>query len=171
MKKILGFLLVLSSVMSFTQTPRFTKYSVANTSVQIYLPTEPKWHQTKSKDGTEIYIYDDHFGNMNYTAIVVKLSSTTTVDNSENLLEKYLNSSEDSLFLLAKKEGFRKGHTLENQPKVKGILQTGKSKVGKEYKIMGWTDGTYIAVLSTSSLTEMNYNIQEIFLRGVQFPQ
>ena len=171
MKKIFALTLITISILSFAQTPRFAKYSVATTPVEIYLPTEPKWHPTKAKDGSEIYIYDDHFGKINYTAIIVKLSTATTVENSENLLQQYLLSSEDSFFSLVQKAGIGKGHTLDNQPLVKGILQMGKSKDGKEYKIMGWTDGTYIAVLATSSLAEMNYNIQEMFLRGIRFPQ
>ncbi|HQC06472.1 MAG TPA: hypothetical protein PK067_05575 [Kaistella chaponensis] len=171
MKKVLVLLLLIYGVVAFAQTPRFTKYNVASTSVQIYLPTEPKWDQSTSEDGSEIFIYDDLFGNMNYSAIIVKLHPTVVNDKPENLLESYMIYLEKAVFTLDQKAGFGKGHTLENQPNVKGILQMGKSKDGKEYKIMGWTDGKYIAVLATSSLEEMNYNIQEMFLRGIRFPQ
>ena len=171
MKKYLMLLLLGFCVIGFAQTPRFAKYTVATTSMQIYLPTEPKWEKSNSADGSEIYIYDDVFGTINYNAIVVKLDPTLVNDQPEILLEKYMVYLENSVFSLDQKAGFGKGHTLENQPKVKGILQMGKSKDGKEYKILGWTDGKYIAVLATSSLAEMNYNIQEMFLRGIRFPQ
>lgn len=165
------FLFLMISIFSFAQTPRFKKYNVGETPMQIYLPTEPKWDKSKSEDGSTVYIYDEHFGKINYSAIIVKLDSTVANDNAESLLEQYMIFLEDSVFSLDQKAGFGKGHTLDNQSKVKGILQMGKSKDGKEYKILGWTDGKYIAVLATSSLEEMNFNIQEMFLRGIRFPK
>ena len=171
MKNIFILFFVGFSLMVFAQTPRFKKYVVAETQMQIYLPTEPKWDQSTTGDGSEVYVYDELFGTINYTAIIIKISSTITNKDPENLLESYMIFSEDSVFSLDQKAGFGKGHTLDNQPNVKGILQMGKSKDGKEYKIMGWTDGKFIAILSTSSLEEMNVNIQELFLRGIRFPQ
>lgn len=157
--------------MIFAQTPRFKKYSVMETAMQIYLPTEPKWEQSTTDDGSKIYMYDDLFGSINYTAIIVKLSEKINNTDPENLLTNYMAVAEDSIFVLDQKAGFGKGHTLDNQPNVKGILQMGKSKDGKEYKIVGWTDGKHIAVLATSSLEEMNFNLQEMFLKGIRFPQ
>ena len=171
MKNIFILFFVSFSLMVFAQTPRFKKYIVAETPMQIYLPTEPKWDQSTTGDGSEVYVYDELFGTMNYTAIIIKISSTITNKDPENLLESYMIFSEDSVFSLDQKAGFGKGHTLDNQPNVKGILQMGKSIDGKEYKIMGWTDGKFIAILSTSSLEEMNVNIQELYLRGIRFPQ
>ncbi len=171
MKNIFTLILVSFSLTIFAQTPRFKKYNVAETPMQIYLPTEPKWDKSNSEDGSTVYIYDDLFGKINYSAIIVKLDPAVDTKNPEGLLERYLVFLEDSVFSLDQKAGLGKGHTLENQPNVKGILQMGKSKDGKEYKILGWTDGKYIAVLATSSLEEMNYNIQELFLRGIRFPQ
>lgn len=171
MKKLLLLLMVNFCVMTFAQTPRFKKYNVGETPVQIYLPTEPKWDKSLSEDGSEVYFYDDLFGTMDYTAIIVKLSSDIEPGKTEALLESYMTYLEDSVFSLDQKAGYGKGHTLDNQPTVKGLLQIGKSKEGKEYKILGWTDGKYIAVLATSSLEEMNYSIQELFLKGIRFPQ
>lgn len=171
MKKLFTLVFVSCSLIIFAQAPRFKKYNVAETSMQIYLPTEPKWDKTNSEDGSEVFVYDDLFGKINYNAIVVKINPTLVNDNPESLLENYMVFLENSVYLLDQKAGFGKGHTLENQPKVKGILQMGKSKDGKEYKILGWTDGKYLAVLSTSSLEEMNFNVQELFLRGIRFPQ
>ena len=171
MKNLLLLLLVNFCVMTFAQTPRFKKYNVGETPVQIYLPTEPKWDKSLSEDGSEVYFYDDLFGKINYTAIIVKLSSDIEVGKNDALLESYMTYLEDSVFSLDQKAGYGKGHTLDNQPTVKGLLQIGKSKEGKEYKILGWTDGKYIAVLATSSLEEMNYSIHELFLKGIRFPQ
>lgn len=171
MKKILILFFISFSLMIFAQVPRFAKYKVDNTAMQIYLPTEPKWDKSTTGDGSEVYIYDELFGTMNYTAIIIKISNTITKKDPENLLISYLKFSEDSVFFLDQKAGFGKGHTLENQANVQGILQMGKNKAGKEYKILGWTDGKYIAILATSSMEEMNYNIQEMFLRGIRFPQ
>jgi hypothetical protein len=128
MKKFLVLLLVFFGVIVFAQTPMFTKYNVASTSVQIYLPTEPKWDQSTSEDGSEIFIYDGLFGNINYNAIIVKLNPTVVNDKPENLLESYMIYLENSVFTLDQKAGFGKGHSLDNQPKVHGILQMGKSK-------------------------------------------
>ena len=171
MKKIL-FLFVFSfSVICFAQTPRFKKYNVAELPVQVYLPTEPKWDTSTTGDGDEVYVYDDLFGKMNYTAIIVKIAKSLKNDNPEKLLESYMVFAENSVFFLEQKAGLGRGHTLDNQPNVKEVLQYGKSKNGKDYQIRGWTDGKYIAILATSSLEEMNYNIQELYLKGIRFPQ
>ena len=113
MKKFLVLLLVFFGVIGFAQTPRFTKYNVASTSVQIYLPTEPKWDQSTSEDGSEIFIYDDLFGNMNYSAIIVKLHPTVVNDKPENLLESYMIYLEKAVFTLDQKEGFGIIHEIQ----------------------------------------------------------
>lgn len=171
MKKLLLLVMLNLSVIYFAQTPRFNKYNVSDLPIQIYLPTEPKWDTSNTGDGSEVYVYDDLYGSINYTAIVIKLANTIKNENLEKHLESYLIFAEDSVFSLGDKAGFGRGHTLNNQPKVIGILQMGKSKDGKDYKIMGWTDGKHIAILATSSLEEMNYTIQEMFLKGIRFPQ
>ena len=41
----------------------------------------------------------------------------------------------------------------------------------EQYAIKGWVDENFIAVLYVSSMEEMNYNFQNLYLNGFRFPE
>lgn len=158
-------------IFTFSQVPRFTKYNVAETGAQIYLPAQPTWEKSVSDDKSEVYLTSVVSGDAEYGAIVVKLAEETVKGNKnpETLMESYVNYLNDAVFKFSKKTDFGKGHTLENQLDVKGILEYAETENGTKYVVKSWTNQSMISVMYIASKNEVNYNYQEIYFNGFRF--
>jgi hypothetical protein len=152
---------------------KFKKFKVGNTVMEIYFPEAPEWEKSVSDDKSDIYTTAVNFADIDYGAVVIRFSPDTmkSITDPVNVLENYMFYLEDSTLKLYEKTNIRQNLELKNQPKVKGFQGFGKTMDGIEFKIKGWTDGKYIAVLFMSSQKEMIPELQEFFLNGVQFPQ
>lgn len=172
MKKIIVALYLFLGVAVFSQVPRFAKYPVAETGAQIYLPAQPTWEKSLSEDKSEIYLTSVVSGDAEYGAIVIKLNDEAAKNNEnpEALMETYVKYLNDAVFKFSKKTDFGKGHTLENQPDVKGILEYAETEDGTKYTLKSWTNKSMIAVMYVASKKEVNYNFQEIYFKGFRFP-
>ena len=158
-------------IFAFTQVPRFAKYDVAETGAQLYLPAAPIWEKSVSEDKSEVYLTSVIFGDVEYGVIVVKLAEEAIKGNAnpEALMESYVNYLNDAVFQFSKKTDFGKGHTLENQPDVKGILEYGEIEDGTKYTVKSWANQSMIAVMYIASKNDVNVNFQEIYFKGFRF--
>ena len=68
-----------------------------------------------------------------------------------------------------KKTDFGKGHILQNQADVKGILEYAETEDGTKYTVKSWTNPSMITVMYVSSKKEVNINFQEIYFNGFRF--
>ena len=171
MRKYISVLVLFLGIFAFGQVPRFAKYDVAETGAQIYLPAQPTWEKSVSEDKSEIYLTSVVFGDVEYGVIVVKLAEEAVKGNGnpEALMESYVNYLNESVFKFSKKTDFGKGHTLENQPDVKGILEYAETEDGTKYTVKSWANPSMIAVMYIASKNEVNYNFQEIYFNGFRF--
>lgn len=171
MKKYISFLVLFLGIVAFAQVPRFAKYDVAETGAQLYLPAAPIWEKSVSEDKSEVYLTSVIFGDVEYGLIAVKLAEEIVKGNAnpEALMESYVNYLNDAVFQFSKKTDFGKGHTLENQPDVKGILEYGEIEDGTKYTVKSWANQSMIAVMYVASKNEVNVNFQEIYFKGFRF--
>lgn len=171
MKKYISVLVLFLGIFAFGQVPRFAKYDVAETGAQLYLPLVPTWEKSLSEDRSEIYLTSVIFGEVEYGAIIIRLAEETakTNQNPESLMESYVHFLNDNVFKFTKKTDFGKGHTLQNQPDVKGILEYAETEDGTKYTVKSWTNPSMIAVMYVASKKEVNINFQEIYFNGFRF--
>lgn len=171
MKKHISFLVLFLGIFAFAQVPRFAKYDVAETGAQIYLPAQPSWEKSISEDKSEVYVTSVISGDVEYGVIVVKLGDEVAKgnENSEALMESYVNYLNESAFKFTKKTDYGRGHTLENQPEAKGILEYAETEDGTQYVVKSWTNKSMIAVMYVASKKEVNVNFQEIYFKGFRF--
>ena len=155
------------------QTPRFVKYPVLESEALIYMPAEPTFDKSYSEDSSEVYTCQVDFGNAQYGAIIVKIKEALGSDTIawEELLLSYMEFLSSSAFMLTNVMEPGYGHTLESHPAARGILMYGEDTDKKQYAIKGWVDENFIAVLYVSSMEEMNYNFQNLYLNGFRFPE
>lgn len=171
MRKYITILILFLGVFAFAQVPRFAKYNVAETGAQMYLPASPTWEKSISEDKSEVYLTSVIFGDVEYGVIAVKLTEEAAKGNGnpEALMESYVNYLNDAVFKFSKKTDFGKGHTLENQPDVKGILEYAETEDGTKYTVKSWANQSMIAVMYIASKNEVNVNFQEIYFKGFRF--
>lgn len=171
MKKLITVIILFFGMTIFAQVPRFAKYDVAETGAQIYLPAQPNWEKSLSEDKSEVYTNSTVFADVEYGVIVVKLGDEVAKgnENSEALMESYVNYLNESAFKFTKKTDYGRGHTLENQPDVKGILEYAETEDGTQYVVKSWTNQSMIAVMYVASKKEVNLNFQELYFNGFRF--
>lgn len=171
MKKYISVLVLFLGIFAFGQVPRFAKYEVAETGAQLYLPMQPTWEKSVAEDKSEIYLTSVTFADVDYGAIVVKLTEEAVKgnENPEALMESYVNYLNEAVFKFSKKTDFGKGHTLENQPDVKGILEYAETDDGTQYVVKSWTNKSMIAVMYVASKKEVNVNFQQLYFNGFRF--
>jgi hypothetical protein len=89
---------------------------------------------------------------------------------SEDLLMAYLDYLKSS-FNITKAVGYGKGHRLAGNENTRGIVDYWEDELNSSWKVKGWTDGKYVAVLyaySAHNLPEAKVNA---FLDGFRLPK
>lgn len=175
MKKLQVFILLAFcfSIASVAQVPRFAKYPIMETGANIYIPAEPTWEKSGSEDGSDVYTTEVTFANVNYGAIVVKFAENigTNKTDWDNLLTNYVEFLSKDVFGFTNSELPGRGHTLDSNPDAIGMITYGIDKNGVEFAVKAWIDSRMLAVLYVSSGSEVNYNVQQLFLNGFRFPE
>ena len=84
-------------------------------------------------------------------------------------MESYLEYLKGN-FDITSAAGYGRGHTLNNDPNTRGILDYWKDREKAEWKVKAWTNGSYIGVLYAKSKKELPVNKVDIYLNGFRFP-
>lgn len=154
------------------QIPRLKKQDVSNSGAAIYIPGEPLWDVSVSEDGSTVFSTEVKSDSIVFGAIVVmlkeKLSSEDVIP--QELLLSYMDFLNEQVFGIVQATEPGVGHTLDSNPEATGILLYGMDAAGFEYTLKGWADPGSLAVLYIKSKSEVNYNIQEMYLNGFRFP-
>lgn len=155
------------------KTPRFAKFQIKETGAFAYFPSEPNWEISVSPDGSTLYtgevIHDEH----NYGMILVKLSEDMGSDSTawEGTLTAYIEFLNGSVFEFKESTPLGYGHTLESHPAAIGVIEYGVDKDNSEFKVKGWANSRFIAIMYVGNIKDMNMNFQELFLNGFRFPE
>lgn len=171
MKKFASFILAFIFVILNAQVPRFKKYPIVDTGAQFYFPEEPRFTKALSNDKNEIYAASTIFANVEYGIVIIKLNKTAIENNDlpEEKMISYVDFVNEYFLKITKKTEYGRGHTLENQPNVIGILEYGETENGTGYTIKAWTNKSQIAVMYIGSKKDVNINFQEIYFKGIRF--
>jgi len=165
---ILSFLIICG----FLQGQTIKKYTIGNSGCAIYMFCDPgEFEVTYSEDSSVVFTGECKPDSVSYGLICVKLKEAIPAgDNSEMLLISYLDYLKTA-FTVKSAAGYGKGHTMEKKPEARGVIDYWTDAEGNEYKVKGWTDGKFIAVLYVFSNGKLNYlPKQDIFLNGFRFP-
>jgi len=170
-------LLILCTSLTFSQTaPKFAKYDVSDSGFKIYLPANPDpVDVTYSPDSSKVYTIECidsttgtyfHFG-----AICINLKGINDANTDDELLINYMNYLKEA-FIIKEAAGYGKGHTLENYPTVKGVIDYWKDEEGDQWQLAGWVSESSLAVMFMYGPKEYpNDNVWQIFKKGIRFPE
>lgn len=168
-------LFLLSAPLFAQKAPKFAKYPIGNSGLNIYLPAQPdSVTLAYSPDSSKVYTIESldsssgkyyHFG-----AIVVDLKEKLAGGEEEDMIIAYLDYLKTA-FEITESAGYGKGHTLETHPAAKGVIDYWKDKEGDEWRIFAWADTNYVVVMFEYGPGDYpNENVIEIFRKGIRFP-
>jgi hypothetical protein len=168
MKHSLTLILILITGKSFSQTLK--KYPVGQSGCSYYSYCEASFKTSVSQDSSTIYNGECITGEFAYGVICVKLLNPITENKpAEDMLIAYLDYLKQS-FGINKASGYGKGHRLANDENTRGVLDYWQDQENNNWKVKGWTNGKYIAVLYSYSLKQLPEPKINIFLDGFRFP-
>jgi hypothetical protein len=169
MRILFIFITLITGQVLFAQTLK--KYPVGNTGCSVYYTCDPQgFEKTYSDDSSVVYTSECLADSLHYGIICVQLKEKLPPgDGAENLLISYLDYLKSS-FDIVKSAGYGKGATLSSNAQARGVIDYWEDKDGDQWKIKGWTDGSFIAVLyvyAKGSLSETEKI--NVFLNGFRF--
>ncbi|MCB9285438.1 MAG: hypothetical protein H6563_15340 [Lewinellaceae bacterium] len=154
--------------------PRLQKFSIGESGFQAYLPSYPEnLELTWSEDSSMVWAGDVEAGGLLFGLVCVQLAEPLEDDDDLQLglLESYLDYLQEA-FNVIESAGYGRGHTLESSPGAKGVLDYWVDSDGYTWKIKGWINTRYIAVLYIGGgEEEPNINGANMFLDGIRFPE
>ena len=147
------------------------KYAIGNSGCSVYAFCDPApFNLEKSPDSSDVYTGECSVGDVAYGVICVKIKEQiNNMMAGEETLVSYLDYLKTSLNI-ASSVGYGKGHRLKNKENTRGVIDYWKDKDGINWKIKGWTDGKYIAVLYVCSKNEVPETKANVFLDGLILP-
>lgn len=160
------------SLASNAQRP--TKLAIGQSGCHAYfLCNVSEFGSSFSEDSSVIYT-GDCIGqdSINYGIICVKLKEQTNdLQQAEDVMIQYMDYLKKA-YDISTAVGYGKGHTMASNPSARGVIDFWTDRYKREWKIKGWTDGKFIAVLYVVSLKgTLAYSTKnELFLDGFRFP-
>lgn len=149
------------------------KYPIDNSGCSAYFFCNPgTFNVSYSEDSSILYTGECKAADsITYGIICVKLKEAVTgSQTAEELLISYLDFLKTT-FDIRSAAGYGKGHTMDSNPQAHGVIDYWKAGNDDEWKVKGWTDGKFIAVMyvyASGSLQETEK--QNAFLNGFRFP-
>lgn len=167
MKKLsFVFLFFVFSSSSFSQTLK--KFEIAASGCSVYSFCDPgKFELTYSEDSAKVYTSECKNDDIYYGIICISLKNDIAVmADAEAILISYLDFLK-SAFKIKSAVGYGKGHRLKGKENTRGIVDFWKDEEKNNWKVKGWTDGKFIAVLYAYSLKDLPEQKVNIFLDGI----
>lgn len=170
MKRILIALIIILCT-SNLHAQSLKKYAVGNSGCSAYFLCKPDtFALDKSPDSSDVYTGECQADGQAYGIICVKMrEKIPDLNTSEQTLVAYLDFLKTSLNIVSA-AGYGKGHRLKKREDTRGIIDYWKDKDGDNWKVKGWTDGRYIAVMYTYSKKEVDETKANVFLDGLVLP-
>lgn len=169
MKKLLFVLLSFFSIAA-ASSQSLNKYDIGNSGCTIYSFCDPvKFDVTYSEDSAKVFTSECKGADAYYGIICIKLAAEISpISTAETTLVSYLDFLK-SAFKITSAAGYGKGHRLRGDENTRGIIDYWKDDEKNNWKVKGWTDGKYIAVLYTYSLKDLPDTKVNAFLDGLSF--
>ena len=158
-------------IVSGSKGQSFKKYPIGASGCYAYFFCNPdKFDLSKSPDSSEVYTGECSNDGITYGVICVKLKDKVgELDASELMLISYLDYLKGTLNI-TKSAGYGKGHRLKGREATRGVIDYWEDKDKANWKVKGWTDGKFIAVMYATSAKELPETKSNTFLDGLVLP-
>ena len=151
---------------SFCQSLK--KYEIGNSGCSAYFFCDPgTFAQSYSDDSSRVYTAECNAEGTAYGLIFVKLATPVSeITAAEDLLVAYMDYLKKA-FKITSAVGYGKGHRLKEKESIHGIIDYWMDENKNNWKVKGWTDGRFIAVLYADLLKDVPENKVDVFLDGI----
>jgi hypothetical protein len=146
------------------------KYTIDNTGCALYGFCDFRFETEYSQDSSLVFVSECENGEVNYGVILIKLRNPVNdLQQVENSLIAYLDYLKTS-FKIKRSVGYGKGHLLNNDEHTRGVLDFWEDADKNNWKVKGWANTKYMAVMYGYSAKELPATKLDVFLDSIRFP-
>lgn len=169
MKKLICIFLLFAGISS-GHSQSLRKYEIGNSGCSLYsFCDHGQFGMSYSEDSAKVYTGECSNDDIHYGAICIRLfRDIDELSDAEGLLVSYLDYLK-SAFKISSAVGYGKGHLLKQRADTRGIIDYWKDEEKNNWKVKGWTNGKYIAVLYAYSKKELPEQKVNVYLDGLLF--
>ena len=170
MKKLFLLLLLCQCCFIQSYSQLLKKYPISNSGCSAYFFCNPgTFTLNYSEDSARVYTGECNRNDVMYGIICIKLKEAIPdMTAAEDILVAYLDFLKSS-FKITASAGYGKGHRLRNNENIHGMIDYWQDGEKNNWKIKGWTDRKYIAVLYAYAKGELPEQDVNVFLDGMVF--
>src|SRR5438067_13392214 len=161
------FLLATSFVLRISTSRKFKNYLIGDTGCSALLFSNSDLEHVQNESGDRLYFTDYSENEVNYGIICIDLNEFYLQDEAEALLENYINKLRKHFFIL---------HNTGLQPVMDWNSNDSSAFIDywqvfdqKDWKIKGYTNGRFMAVLYVKNISQAEVKKQEEFLDSFHF--
>lgn len=164
------FLLTTSLVLSYTSSRNFKRRFISNTGCSIRIPGETfRLDKTYSETGDQLFLSSVAKGKANYGFILARLhDKITEITEAEQVLFDFMEGLLDPL-AIDHTTGMSAGHEHRFTKTARGMLEYWQDDEGNDWKVKGWTNGRFMALLYVKNFTEESIKEVDEFLNSFRF--
>jgi|GEM_PF-1443366 len=163
-------ILLLSAVFAYqSRTPKkLTRVSIPETDVTLLLPANFKgFNRTRTSQGDEFFIGESFSGKVSYGVLYIKLGETYAIEDAETMLSYYISRLQEP-FNIAHNTGVGYCISIDQTSGMKKLVDYWQDEFGIDWKLKGYTNGRFIAVLYVQNITEIEVEKQDMFLDSLE---
>ena len=161
------FILATSFVLRLSAPRKFRSCFIGDTGCSVLVFSEDKFDQTKTENGDDLYFYESTEEKVTYGIICISMKETLGLDKATLMLEHYINKLKSPLQILhhtgiAPDEDW-------NTADSRTVTDYWQDRSKTDWKVKGYTNGRYIAVLYVKNIGQVAVNKQDLFLDSFHY--
>lgn len=163
----LVFILATTLAYRISTSKRFRRYPIGNTGRSVLLPRGfDGFDHCTTQHGDQFYLGESSSESANYGVIYIDLKEEFDVADAELILSSYI-SRLHTPFSIAYNTGIHHCQSME-QSGTRTIIDYWQDEWGVDWKIKGYTNGHFLALLYVQNINDGDVEKQEAFLGGME---
>jgi hypothetical protein len=163
----LVFLLATAVAFRYSAPKKFRRYHIGNTGHSVLLPGGfDGFEHCSTKHGDRFYLGESSAEKVNYGVVFIDLQDEFEVSDAETVLANYM-STLHTPFGISFNTGIHHCSMHKEASGLTQIVDYWQDKWGIDWKIKGYTDGKFLAVLYVRNINEISVEKQDVYLNSL----
>jgi hypothetical protein len=161
------FLLATSFVLRLSSSKKFKNYFIGNTGCSVLLFPNAEFETIITASGDQLYFQRSREKKVTYGLICVRLHREYELDEATEMLNNYIDKLRGPFFILHH-IGLRKDIDW-NTSTSRTVVDYWQDADKHDWKVKGYTDGRFMAVLYVKNINHVEVAKQDLFLDSFHF--
>jgi hypothetical protein len=160
-------LLATSFVLRLSTSKKLKNFFIGNTGCSALLLSSSDFQSTQTASGDELYFSEFNEKEVSYGIICIHLKDDCDLDEASEMLHTYMEKLMAPFYILHN-TGIQKDVDW-NSVSTKSLVDYWQDSDSRDWKVKGYTDGRFMAVLYVKNISMVEVRKQDLFLDSFHF--